>query len=83
MIWVYVCYPFKESDLGIKRAQTWNKAIILKHVWRLLFSYTDPSSMSGLLQCPLGHGRRLYSVKIGIKGSLSLVLVMRLLPFYV
>lgn len=35
--WASVCYPFKEGGLGIKWIKTWNKAVALKHMWRLFF----------------------------------------------
>ncbi|XP_031254792.1 uncharacterized protein LOC116112812 [Pistacia vera] len=34
--WSSVCYPLTKGGLGIKRIQDWNRAAILKHVWRLL-----------------------------------------------
>lgn len=40
--WASLCYPLKEGGLGIKRIQDWNRAAILKHIWRLL---TDQSSI--------------------------------------
>ena len=40
--WSSVCYPLTEGGLGIKRIQDWNRAAILKHVWRL---HTDRSSI--------------------------------------
>jgi hypothetical protein len=45
-------------------------------------SKADPYGMSCLLQCPLSHGGRFYSSKIGVKGSSSPVLVMELLPLW-
>lgn len=34
--WTSLCYPLQEGGLGIKSIKTWNKAALLKHVWRLL-----------------------------------------------
>jgi len=46
----------------------------------VFYSKVDPSDMSSLLQCPHDYGGRFYSVEIGVEGSLSLILVMGLLP---
>jgi hypothetical protein len=34
--WASLCYPKSEGGLGIKRIKDWNKAAILKLVWRIL-----------------------------------------------
>ena len=39
--WASLCYPKIEGGLGIKRIKDWNKAAILKLVWRIL---TESSS---------------------------------------
>ncbi|XP_031255913.1 uncharacterized protein LOC116113894 [Pistacia vera] len=46
--WSSVCYPLTEGGLGIKRIQDWNRAAILKYVWRLL---TDRSSIWSSWAC--------------------------------
>jgi hypothetical protein len=38
--WDSLCYPLKEGGLGIKKIKIWNKAAILKHIWRLLTEKT-------------------------------------------
>jgi hypothetical protein len=40
--WASLCYPKSEGGLGIKRIKDWNKAAILKLVWRIL---TESSSV--------------------------------------
>ncbi|KAJ7009375.1 hypothetical protein NC653_000139 [Populus alba x Populus x berolinensis] len=40
--WASLCYPKTEGGLGIKRIKDWNKAAILKLVWRIL---TESSSI--------------------------------------
>nr|TKR98083.1 hypothetical protein D5086_0000206310 [Populus alba] len=39
--WTSLCYPLQEGGLGIKSIKTWNKAALLKHVWRLLSEGTS------------------------------------------
>lgn len=39
--WTSLCYPLQEGGLGIKSMKTWNKAALLKHVWRLLSEGTS------------------------------------------
>ncbi|KAJ6941863.1 hypothetical protein NC652_007817 [Populus alba x Populus x berolinensis] len=34
--WASLCYPINEGGLGIKSITTWNKAALLKLVWRLI-----------------------------------------------
>jgi len=46
----------------------------------VFYSKVDPSDMSSLLQCPHDYRGRFYSAEIDVEGSLSLILVMELLP---
>ena len=39
--WTSLCYPLQKGGLGIKSIKTWNKAALLKHVWRLLSEGTS------------------------------------------
>ncbi|KAJ7009360.1 hypothetical protein NC653_000125 [Populus alba x Populus x berolinensis] len=39
--WTFLCYPLQEGGLGIKSIKIWNKAALLKHVWRLLLEGTS------------------------------------------
>lgn len=95
--WASVCYPLKEGGLGIKRCKDWNKATILKHVWRLISN--NASVWSSWVHRVLLGGRSFWHVKvnsrvswawrkiliwveIGAEVLLSIVLVMgETLPF--
>ncbi|KAJ0008203.1 hypothetical protein Pint_30736 [Pistacia integerrima] len=60
--WSSVCYPLTEGGLGIKRIQDWNRAAILKHVWRLL---TDRSSIwSSWAHSVLLRGRSFWHIRV-------------------
>ncbi|XP_031265367.1 uncharacterized protein LOC116123775 [Pistacia vera] len=60
--WSSVCYPLREDGLGIKRIQDWNRAAILKHVWRLL---NDRSSVwSSWARLVLLHGQSFWHIRV-------------------
>jgi hypothetical protein len=48
----------------------------------MFFLEVDLSSLSGLLQYPLGYEGRFFLIEIGIEGSLSPILAMGLLLLY-
>lgn len=33
--WEFICVPKDERGLGIKRAEDWNRAAVLKYIWPL------------------------------------------------
>ncbi|XP_031260174.1 uncharacterized protein LOC116118323 [Pistacia vera] len=60
--WSSICYPLMEGGLGIKRIQDWNRAAILKHVWRLLI---DRSSIwSSWARLVLLHGWSFWHIRV-------------------
>ena len=67
--WASVCYPLREGGLGIKRVKDWNRAAILKHVWRLL---SDKSSTwSSWVHSVLLRGRSFWQVRVTNSASWS------------
>uniref|UniRef100_A0A6N2MII3 Reverse transcriptase zinc-binding domain-containing protein n=1 Tax=Salix viminalis TaxID=40686 RepID=A0A6N2MII3_SALVM len=67
--WEHLCYPLKEGGLGVKRLQDWNKAALLKLIWRI---YTKKDSgWSGWVHSVLLKGRNFWEVKVPAKASWS------------
>lgn len=65
--WSSVCYPLREGGLGIKRIQDWNRAAILKHVWRLL---NDRSSVwSSWARLLLLCGQSFWHIRVTSRAS--------------
>ncbi|XP_031248848.1 uncharacterized protein LOC116106632 [Pistacia vera] len=65
--WSSVCYPLTKGGLGIKRIQDWNRAAILKHVWRLL---TDRSFIwSSWARLVLLYGRSFWHIRVTSRAS--------------
>ncbi|KAJ7009371.1 hypothetical protein NC653_000135 [Populus alba x Populus x berolinensis] len=64
--WASLCYPRNEGRLGIKSITTWNKAAILKLVWRLISKHSSVwvtwilqsrNWCKGLFTSCIGNGR--------------------------
>ena len=65
--WETICYPTAEGGLGIKQLAVWNKAAMLKHLWRLI---TDKSSLwTAWAHINLLKGNSIWAVSIPSRPS--------------
>ncbi|KAJ6925333.1 hypothetical protein NC651_009871 [Populus alba x Populus x berolinensis] len=67
--WASLCYPMNEGGLGIKSITTWNKAALLKHVWRLISK--NSSIWVTWVQSVLLRGRSFWYIKLPMISSWS------------
>ena len=65
--WANLCYPLNEGGLGIKSLREWNKAALLKLVWRILTN--KDSGWAGWVHSVLLKGRNFWEVKASAKSS--------------
>ncbi|XP_044461803.1 uncharacterized protein LOC123193082, partial [Mangifera indica] len=75
--WASVCYPLREGGLRIKRCKDWNKAAVLKHVWRLLIDHT--SIWSSWVHRVVLRGRSFWHVRVPSGGRLCDLFSFRVL----
>ncbi|GAV69129.1 zf-RVT domain-containing protein [Cephalotus follicularis] len=75
--WADVCKPFLEGGLGIRDLKTWNKSLLLKHLWSVL---TEDSIWAKWCHAYLLHNSNLWTATSHGHLSWSWRQILRLRP---
>ncbi|GAV58210.1 hypothetical protein CFOL_v3_01744, partial [Cephalotus follicularis] len=75
--WADVCKPFLGGGLGIRDLKTWNKALLLKHLWSVL---TEDSIWAKWCHAYLLHNSNLWTAMLHGHLSWSWRQILRLRP---
>ncbi|GAV69026.1 hypothetical protein CFOL_v3_12527, partial [Cephalotus follicularis] len=75
--WADVCKPFFEGGLGIRDLKTWNKSLLLKHLWSVL---TEDSIWAKWCHAYLLHNSNLWTATSHGHLSWSWRQILRLRP---
>lgn len=77
--WEHLCSPKKEGGLGFKSLQIWNKAVMAKHIWFLVYG-GEKSMWCQWVKSYLLKGRSFWRVKVPSSPSWTWRKLLQLRP---